>query len=188
MATVKLKFEPTIPNILTLIRFMAIPVLAWYIYAGDDYKLVAFILFVSIWLTDMLDGYIARRFNQVSDFGKLFDPFVDKIFQLSTAVAMCTAGKLPIWVPLFIGIKELMMVIGSALLFRKQERVVYAEWFGKLATVLFVIAFALAFWLPAGNPWLADVIFILPAFWSGYAYIRYGLSNIVPLLRKKKVA
>lgn len=81
----RLKFEATIPNFLTLLRFLAIPVMAWFISAGDDYRLLSFVLFLAIWLTDLLDGYIARNFNQTSDFGKLFDPLVDKIFQLTLA-------------------------------------------------------------------------------------------------------
>ncbi len=60
----KLRFVPNVPNFLTLVRFLAIPVLAYLIYAGDDHNFAAFLLFVGIWLTDMLDGFIARRFNR----------------------------------------------------------------------------------------------------------------------------
>ena len=92
----KLRFEWTIPNILTLIRFLAIPVLAYLIFLGDAYNIVAFILFVCIWLTDMLDGYIARHYNQITEFGKLFDPLVDKVFQLTTAIMLAAVDKLQI--------------------------------------------------------------------------------------------
>ncbi len=180
----RLRFELTVPNILTMIRFLAIPVLAYLIDAGDAYNTMAFILFLAIWVTDVLDGYIARRFNQATEFGKLFDPLVDKLFQLTTAVMMYVAGRLPLWVPLFILIKELLMIIGSALLFRKTKLVVYAKWYGKVSTVLFVAAFASLFFLPRDQTQLASYIFIIPVAWSLYAYVRYG-KCILPLIKKK---
>lgn len=186
MKPMKLRVELTVPNILTLIRFLAIPVLAYLIYAGDEYNTVAFILFLAIWLTDMLDGYIARRFHQVTNFGKLFDPFVDKIFQLTTAIMMFLVDKLPLWVPIFICIKEALMIAGSALLLKKKELVVFAKWYGKLATVLFVVAFASLFFLKQDQTWISNYIFILPIAWSLYAYMRYGLQYLIPVLAKKK--
>lgn len=181
----KLRLILTVPNLLTLIRLLAIPVLARLIYVGAPYDLVAFLLFLGIWLTDMLDGYIARKFNQVSELGKLFDPLVDKLFQLTTAIMMCVVGKLPLWVPLIIGAKELLMILGSVFLLRRFDEVVYARWYGKLATVLFVAAFASLFFLPSGYYWMAHYIFIPPMLVSLYAYVRYGI-NFFKLKKKDK--
>jgi CDP-diacylglycerol--glycerol-3-phosphate 3-phosphatidyltransferase len=174
----KLRSALTVPNLLTLIRLLAIPVLFCLILSGEKNRLVAFVLFAAIWLTDFLDGYIARHFNQISEFGKLFDPFVDKLFQLATAVAMYRVGVLPFWVPLFIFIREMVMILGSLLIFQKQEVVVFAKWYGKVATGLFVLAFAILFFLKPGQTAVAGWIFVLPAAASLYAYIRYGLSFI----------
>ncbi len=180
----KVKFVPNVPNILTLIRLAAIPVLAWLIAAGDEYNMLALILFIGIWFTDLADGFIARHFNQITEFGKLFDPLVDKLFQFTTAVMMFIVGKLPFWVPLFILIKELMMIIGGAILLRKMNLVVHARWYGKLATVLFVLAFASLFLLSQDQRHLAKYIFIVPITWSFIAYIQYGLTNLLPAVRK----
>ena len=166
----------TVPNILTLIRLLAIPVLARLIYVGKPYDRIAFFLFLGIWLTDLLDGWIARQFNQITEFGKLFDPLVDKLFQLTTAIMMTVVGKLPLWVSLVIAVKELIMILGSLFLLRHFEIVVYARWFGKLATVLFVLAFASLFFLPRELSYLAHYIFIPPVACSLYAYFRYGQS------------
>lgn len=182
----KLRFEWTIPNILTLIRFLAIPVLAYLIYKGDTYNTVAFVLFVAIWLTDMLDGYIARHYHQITEFGKLFDPLVDKVFQLTTAVMLALVGKLPLWVPVFIFLKELLMVVGSWILLKKKELVVYAKWYGKMATILFVAAFAFLFFLPRDEAALAGYIFIPPVVCSLYAYLRYGLDALLPAMKERK--
>jgi len=174
----KLRVIVTVPNILTLIRLLAIPVLARLIYIGEPYDWVAFIMFLGIWLTDMLDGYIARKFNQITEFGKLFDPFVDKLFQLTTAVMMYLVGKLPLWIPLVIAVKELAMILGGALLLRQLGQVVPARWYGKAATVLFVAAFASLFFLPEGSWRLANYIFIPPMALSLFAYVAYGVNYI----------
>ena len=180
MANMKLKFVPNAPNILTLIRFLAIPVLAYLILAGDAYNLGAFFLFAAIWLTDMLDGYIARHYNQITEFGKLFDPLVDKLFQFTTAVMMFFVGKLPLWVPMVIFFKELLMIAGSALLLKKDRTVVFAQWYGKIGTVLFVAAFAVIFFLKTEQSYLAGWIFLLPVVWSLYACFRYAVANYLP--------
>jgi cardiolipin synthase (CMP-forming) len=174
----KLRFVPNVPNILTLIRFLAIPVLAYLILAGDAYNLGAFFLFAAIWMTDMLDGFIARRYNQITEFGKLFDPLVDKLFQFTTAVMMFIVGKLPIWVPLVIFFKEVLMIAGSALLFKKERHVVFAQWYGKIGTVLFVAAFAVLFFLKSDQTYLAELIFVIPIVWSLYACFRYTSAYI----------
>lgn len=185
IGVMKLRFTLNVPNVLTLLRFMAIPLLAYLIYAGDRYNTVAFIMFGAIWVTDLLDGYIARRFNQVSEFGKLFDPLVDKLFQFTTAVMMCLVGKLPLWVPLFIMGKEILMIAGSAILLKKQSTVVFARWYGKMATFLFVLAFASLFFLSREQLQLANYIFLIPVLWSLFAYFAYGVKYVWPLLRQK---
>jgi len=138
MCGMKLKQQCTIPNILTLIRFLCIPVMAKYILAGDDFRVVAFVLYGSIWSTDLLDGYIARRFHQVTDLGKLMDPFVDKVMQFTASVTLYGIGKVPFWLPLFVASKEVLMMIGTAVVLRTRRQVVYAKWYGKLATFTFV--------------------------------------------------
>ncbi|MHB1483177.1 MAG: CDP-alcohol phosphatidyltransferase family protein [Saccharofermentanales bacterium] len=179
----------TVPNIITSIRFFAIPFMAYYIYASaylsEKYNLVAFILFLSIWATDVLDGYIARNFNQVSDFGKLFDPFVDKLFQFVTALMMAIAGKIPFWVPVIIFIKELIMIVGGTVLFKKYRLVVYSKWYGKLATILFVMAFCVLFFIPKEYVTQAGYLFILPLAVSFYAYSKYFFDNVIPIIYHK---
>lgn len=179
----------TIPNIITSIRFVAIPFMAYYIYASvynsEKYNLIAFILFLSIWATDVLDGYIARSFNQVSDFGKLFDPFVDKLFQFVTALMMTIVHKLPLWVPLIIFIKELFMIIGGTVLFKKYRLVVYSKWYGKLGTVLFVLAFCILFFIPKELISKSGYLFIVPIVVSFFAYIKYCFDNVIPVIYRK---
>ncbi|MBP7401534.1 MAG: CDP-alcohol phosphatidyltransferase family protein [Clostridia bacterium] len=134
----KLRKQITVPNILTLIRFFFIPVMANYILAGDDFRVLAFFLYFGIWSTDLLDGYIARHFHQMTDLGKLMDPFVDKVMQFTAAVTLYGTGKVPFWLPVFVAVKEVLMMIGTAVVLRSRRQVVYAKWYGKLATFAFV--------------------------------------------------
>ncbi len=166
----------SLPNLLTLIRLLAIPVMARLIYVGEPYVLLAFVLFLCIWLTDMLDGYMARRLNQVTEFGKVFDPFVDKVFQLTVAITMYCIGKLPLWVPVVIAVKESFLMVGGLTLLKRSGAVIPARWYGKAATILFVIAFATLFFLPAEAYFLTDYIFIPPVLLSLFACVQYGIS------------
>ncbi len=181
----KLRFEPTIPNYLTLLRLLAIPFLAWAIAAGERYQTMAFVFFVCIWFTDMLDGYIARHFNQMSDFGKVFDPFVDKVFQFTTAVMMYLTHRLPLWVPIFIFSKEIMMIVGGYIMLRRWKIVVKSLWYGKVSTVLFVAAFAALFFIDPYQTRLAGYLFSVPVTWSVLAYVLYGLRFLYLIFKKK---
>lgn len=174
----KLKFVPNVPNILTLVRLIAIVPLVILLSQWPEYRTISFILFLAIWLTDMLDGYIARTYNQITDFGKLFDPLVDKLFQISVAVTMAAIGRLPIWVPIFIVCRETLMIAGGYLLLKNYEVVVYSDIFGKLATIFYVIGFTLLFFIPDEPGWLRHVIFIPGALLSIIATLNYARKNI----------
>ena len=132
---------------------------------------------MAIWMTDILDGWIARRFNQITEFGKLFDPLVDKIFQVTTAVMMFMIGRIPLWVPLFMLLRETLMIVGSWYLLKERDTVVYSDHFGKAATFFYMLAFGLLFWLPDEPRWIRDVIFIIPVLLSLTATINYTYKN-----------
>ncbi|MGI6157123.1 MAG: CDP-alcohol phosphatidyltransferase family protein [Saccharofermentanales bacterium] len=168
-----------VPNTLTLIRLLAIPVLASMILRWPEDRVTTFILFIVIWATDFLDGYIARRFNLVTEFGKLFDPFVDKVFQVTSAICMAIAGQIPVWVPVFYMLREAVMLIGAALILVKRDVVVYADRFGKLATFLFVVAMTVTFWLPPEQQLIRHLLFILPVLCSVVATIEYGIRQVI---------
>ena len=183
----KLKFVPNIPNIITLVRLVAIVPLIVLLSHWPQYRTASFILFLSIWLTDMLDGYIARNYNMITDFGKLFDPLVDKIFQISVAVTMAAIGRLPLWVPIFLICREALMIIGGYLLLKNYEVVVYSDVFGKLATVFYVIGFTLLFFIPDDPKWLRSVIFIPGVILSIIATLNYARKNIDNIKRRAKL-
>lgn len=126
-----------VPNILTIIRFLLIPFIVINIFCGN--YILAFIFFTISSLTDIADGFIARKFNLISNFGKLMDPLADKLTQIITLASLFLNHIIPIWILLIVLLKEFIMIVGASFLYGK-DVVVYSKWYGKLATVLFYVA------------------------------------------------
>ena len=135
------KYFKYVPNILTVIRFCLIPIIVILLAKGN--YIGAIITFTISGLTDILDGAIARKFNFISDFGKLMDPLADKTTQISMLIVLTMKKIIPLWIILIVTIKELLMVCGASFLYGK-ELVVSSKWYGKAATVLFYIAIVLS--------------------------------------------
>ena len=130
--------KENIPNILTIIRFILIPFIFTSV-VNNDY-LVAIIIFTISAMTDVLDGYIARKYNYITDLGKLIDPLADKLTQVSLLLSLAILKILPWWIFAIVFIKECVMVISASVLYKRKDVVVYSKWYGKLATVLFYLA------------------------------------------------
>ena len=126
-----------IPNILTILRFIFIPFILKFIFTGN--YILGIVFFTISGITDVLDGFIARKFNLVSNFGKLMDPLADKLTQISVLASLVTVKIIPVWILAIVVLKELIMVVGASFLYGK-DVVVYSKWYGKLATVLFYLA------------------------------------------------
>lgn len=127
----------TIPNLLCFIRIALIPVFT-ALFVKEQY-IAAFITMIVAALTDVFDGKIARKFNMVSNLGKILDPIADKLSQIAIVIILLVKfwdGPLKYILFLFI-FKELLMVIGAGILMAKGMRPVAAEVWGKLATVVF---------------------------------------------------
>lgn len=126
-----------VPNALTIIRFLLIPFIVINIFSGNF--IIAFIFFTVSGITDIADGCIARKFNLISNFGKLMDPLADKLTQIATIASLTLKDIIPIWILAIVLLKELIMIAGASFLYGK-DVVVYSKWYGKLATVLFYLA------------------------------------------------
>lgn len=131
------KYFKYVPNILTIIRFCLIPIIVILLLNGS--YIGAIIVFSISGITDILDGTIARKFNFISDFGKLMDPLADKLTQLSMLFVLTTKHIIPLWIIIVVAVKEFLMVCGASFLYGR-ELVVSSKWYGKVATVLFYVA------------------------------------------------
>ena len=134
----KIKWEWTIPNVLSLFRLALIPAIV-ATYLTDQPIWVPALLLALSGLTDLFDGAIARHFNQISEIGKLLDPIAGKLTQVAVIVSL--AIKIPPlrWLVGIVVLKELLQGIGGLLLLRTDVKVHAAEWFGKISTVLFYV-------------------------------------------------
>ena len=103
-----------VPNTLTIIRFLLIPFIVACIFNGNF--IAAFIIFTISGITDIADGFIARKFNLVSNFGKLMDPLADKLTQISTLASLAIIHIIPIWILILVLIKEFIMIVGASFL------------------------------------------------------------------------
>ena len=131
-----------VPNALTIFRLILVPVFVLVLRAGHPRWALA--IFCTASLTDLLDGYLARKLNQITDFGKLFDPLADKLMVLTALFCQGAAGIFPWTAILIVLAKELLMVAGGAFMLGRGV-VVYANYFGKTATVFFMASLILSF-------------------------------------------
>lgn len=122
-----------VPNVLTSLRIVFIPVLAWLVL--DQNWWWAFGLFVALMITDKLDGDIARARGLITDFGKIADPIADKALMITALVTLNLASTLPVWITVVIIIRELGITAWRMLMLR-QGKVVPASKGGKLKTAL----------------------------------------------------
>lgn len=155
-----------IPNILTILRFIFIPIILYFIFTGN--YILGIVFFTISGITDVLDGFIARKFNLISNFGKLMDPLADKLTQISVLAALVTVKIIPVWILTIVVLKELIMVIGASFLYGK-DVVVYSKWYGKLATVLFYLAIVIS---------LITKQFNLTGFWTNFDLTIYCIALI----------
>ena len=182
-------FPLNVPNVLTLLRILAVPVIVVALLGetpnGDA---LAAGVFAPAAFTDGLDGYIARRRQDVTTFGKLVDPLADKLLIVAALVSLVSLGRLAAWVAMVIIARELAVTALRAVAV-EQGVVFSASWLGKLKTVLQVAAvFALIIWNP--SPTSVDVLVYLAVavtVVSGVDYF-FGLRKRLEKERERRTA
>lgn len=130
----------TIPNFLSFIRLLTIPVFLVLLLNG--YDLAATLLFAIAASTDWVDGQVARRTNSVSKLGQLLDPAVDRLLMISGVVGLFLAGRLPLWIILFVVIRDLVLLVGGGYALKRYHVRVPVIYLGKVATTFLYIGFA----------------------------------------------
>lgn len=160
-----------VPNILTIIRFLLIPIIV--IFAFEDNYIATIIVLTISGLTDVLDGYIARKYNFITNFGKLMDPLADKMTQVALLATLAIQKIIPVWIIVVVIIKEFLMVSGASFLYGK-ELVVSSKWYGKLTTVLFYVAIVCSLFTQYWNgTLLGHPEYSLPRLPEFHTYIYY---------------
>lgn len=150
----------TIPNLLSLVRLALIPVIIWLYCSRKNQGAVVAVIVLS-GLTDIVDGYIARKFNMVSDFGKILDPIADKLTQAALIICLISGYKLMIPLIIEFILRELVMLLMGYLAIRRKNQVNSSQWFGKLTTVMMYAVMSLLILFPGIPMWCANAMIIL---------------------------
>ncbi|MDL2225755.1 CDP-alcohol phosphatidyltransferase family protein [Eubacteriales bacterium OttesenSCG-928-M02] len=172
-------FKKQIPNILTTVRLLLIPVFVWAFWHPDTVfpgQGLAFAISVTAAVTDYVDGYLARRFEAISTYGKLFDPVADKLMTIAIVVCFMLEGTIPtLYVALLLG-KDVVLMTGAGIM-ALCKIVVSADIFGKIATVIIAIGLAMTFFAVT-QPWNMVVLYIGlgVGFIAFFRYFYYGLK------------
>lgn len=171
----KAKDLATIPNLLSFLRLVLIAPFV-YFFLEEKYVEAAAALIIS-GISDALDGFIARTFNQVTEIGKLLDPLADKLTLI--AIMVCITVMIPKVLPVMIVmvVKDLVMLIGGSLLLKQDLKPPAAKWYGKVATFVFYVSVCLIVFLKAAfhyeNEVLSIVLLSLTAALMIFALIKY---------------
>ena len=179
----------TIPNLLSVIRILLIPVFAYLFY--NDQKIMAVVVLALSGLSDTLDGTIARRFNQISALGKVLDPVADKLTQITIAVMLLIdfrAAENDLirafgWVFLVFLIKEAIMIIGGLVMLLMNIRPGAAEIWGKLATLVFYVGMVIIIAVGPEVGALNELLgFELPSVVTGIIVVVSAIMTIIAFL------
>ena len=127
----------SIPNILSIFRLLLIPIFViTFLLYGDESSVIPAIILLISGVTDMADGFIARRYNMITDLGKILDPLADKLTLFFVCLTLSTRYPSLLVLTGVFFIKELLMLIGGIVVFKKGGKVQSSKWFGKMATAL----------------------------------------------------
>lgn len=170
----------TVPNLFTLVRLLCLPVFLWVLF-GLDNQVGAALILGALSATDWVDGYLARRLGQVSEFGKVFDPTVDRLMFIVAITAIIVDGAIPLWFAIVVLAREVLvgLMMAVATLVYKMPRI-DVTYLGKVATALLMFAvpgfligssgesYAGLFQLAA---WIVGIPGLILSWWTGIAYI-----------------
>jgi len=176
----------TTANKLTILRILLIPVFMYFVYKGTDIsKVIAMFVFIIASVTDTLDGYIARKYNQVTNFGKIFDPIADKVLVLAALIPLVQFGMLAGWVVIVLLAREFIVGGFRNVVSAAGGKVIAASIIGKLKTIsqIVLICVLLVRWVWFGFisfpfEYIFIAITIILSLWSMADYIAGGVKEL----------
>lgn len=134
--------KSNIPNVLSVFRICLVPVFI-YLFSIREKHLWAMGVFLFAGATDVLDGYLARHNNWITDIGKVLDPLADKCMQIAALVCLGLSKLVPWWIVAVLSAKEAVLLVGATNVLKKKRVYVQSNWYGKAGTVAFYIVVVL---------------------------------------------
>ena len=165
----------TLASKITLLRVAFIPVYMVFMYlsggASNLWMWLSLAVFIIASLTDYVDGQIARKCNQVSDFGKFLDPLADKLLTIAAMLMFCEWGKMPAWALMIVLTRE-FAVTGLRLVAVGKGKVIAAGWSGKIKTASTMVGLCVWMAFPTVNllGWLITAVIVVTTVYSGVEY------------------
>ena len=177
----------TVPNLLSLGRLLCVPLFLWLLFGRDNRAGAAWLLAV-LGATDWVDGWIARRFDQVSTVGKILDPTADRVLLAVGIVAILVDGSAPIWLGVAVLAREVLVSAGVLGLAALGAQRIDVSWAGKTGTFALMMAFPLFLVANAPNnswegplrlaAWGSAVVGLAFSYWSALRYIPLGRAAL----------
>ena len=171
----------TLPNLLSLLRLALVPVFLVLIVTG--HSISAFLVLAVASITDWLDGYLARRLNQVTRIGALLDPAADRLYIFATLVGLASIGSIPVWLPVVVISRDVLLAYTIPVLASRNYGPLPVHFFGKAGTFALLYAFPL---LLLADWWTQAQFIILPLAWA-FALWGVGLYWYAGFLYVKQV-
>jgi len=176
----------TLATKITLIRVAFIPAFMVLMYvSGGESNVLAWLslaVFIIACLTDFIDGHIARKYNQISDFGKFLDPLADKLLTIAAMVMFCQWGRMPAWALMIVLTRE-FAVTGLRLVAVGKGNVIAAGFSGKVKTASTMVGLCFMIAFP-GVPWLDTLVNTVIVVTTLYSGVEYFVKNGSCLLDK----
>ncbi|HEX2192574.1 MAG TPA: CDP-alcohol phosphatidyltransferase family protein [Acidimicrobiales bacterium] len=175
----------TIPNVLSLGRLCCVPLFLWLLF-GRDNEVAAAVLLAFLGATDWVDGFIARRYDQVSTVGKVLDPTADRILLAVGIFSILVVGAVPAWVAWLAIFRELAVGAGVVALAALGAKRIDVQWAGKTGTFLLMVAFPLFLVSHAEDLSWADAARAVawPCALAGLGFAYYSAIRYIPLGRE----
>jgi cardiolipin synthase (CMP-forming) len=178
-----------IPNMLSILRLALVPFFL-YLLLKEMFSSAIIVLAIA-GLTDFLDGYLARKLNQITKLGKILDPVADRLYIFATLIALSVTGHIPLWLALLVVIRDVLMLLSMPILSSIGYRSLPVHYLGKAATFALLYSFPL---LLMGNIFTELEFFVKPLawafalwgvalyWWSGFVY----LWHLLILIREQR--
>ena len=176
----------TVPNVITLVRLACLPLFVWLLLGAEN-ALLAGALLGALGGTDWVDGWYARKFNQISTVGKIFDPVVDRLLFFVSIVAIIIAGAAPLWFCIAVLVREIAIALATLLLVAFGARRIDVTWMGKAATFGLMFAFPGFLWASTSWPlqstfealaWICAIPALLASYYAAALYVPLGLRAL----------
>ena len=176
----------TVPNLISFGRLCCLPWFVWLVFGAEDRWGAALLLGV-LGATDWVDGFIARRFNQVSELGKILDPTADRLLLLVALVALIADGSLPLWIAVLALFREGVVAVAALVLGALGARKIDVTWWGKTGT--FLMMFAVPCFLASHSDigvadafgvaaWVFVAVGLPIHYWSAVGYIPQAVTAV----------